>query len=168
MDYIFGTSTRTGKTLENLKTVGAEHTNLSGFISTVREFEDSSKIEDRCRIIKKYASKDAGGKCYDWYLIDNHYRIVDNSGRTDQKIMRLTANTDYIAMMAGVDIPATDSGVMTLDAQSPKFETVKAYFLQGLWNSEMLQNAVGRWITEEEKEDILSLWQAQGNQQQAE
>lgn len=167
MDYIFGTSTRTGKTLENLKTVGAEHTNLSGFTSTVREFEGGSKIEDRCRIIKKYASKDTGGKCYDWYLIDNHYRIVDNSGRADQKIMRLTANTDYIAMMAGVDIP-TNATAISLDAQSPKFEVVKTYFLQGLWNSEMLQNAVGRWITEEEKEDILSLWQAQGNQQQEE
>lgn len=155
MDYIFGTSTRTSKTLENLKTVGAEHTNLSGFISAVRDFEDGTKIEDRCRIIKKYASKDAGGKCYDWYLIDNHYRIVDNSGRTDQKIMQLTANTDYIAMMADVDIPATDSGVMTLDAQSPKFETVKNYFLEGLWNSEMLLNAVDRWITSAEYAEIL-------------
>lgn len=167
MDYIFGTSTRTGETVENLKTVGAEHTNLSGFISVVRNFDDGSKIEDRCRIIKKYASKDAGGKCYDWYLIDNHYRVVNDSGRIDQKIMQLTANTDYIAMMAGVDIP-TNVAAIALDAQSPKFEVVKTYFLQGLWNSEMLQNAVGRWITEEEKEDILSLWQAQGNQQQEE
>lgn len=167
MDYIFGKSTRTDATVENLKTVGVEHTNLSGFISVVRNFDDGSKIEDRCRIIKKYASKDANGKCYDWYLIDNHYRIVDNSGRADRKIMQLTANTDYIAMMADVDIP-TNAEAIALNAQSPKFETVKAYFLQGLWNSEMLQNAVGRWITEEEKEDILSLWQAQGNQQQEE
>lgn len=167
MEYIFGTSTRTGETIENLKTVGTEHTNLSGFISTVREFEDGSKIEDRCRIIKKYASKDTGGKCYDWYLIDSHYRVVDNSGRADRKIMQLTANTDYIAMMADVDIP-TNAEAIALNAQSPKFEVVKTYFLQGLWNSEMLQNAVGRWITEEEKEDILSLWQAQGNQQQEE
>ena len=156
MDYIFGTSTRTSKTLENLKTVGAEHTNLSGFISAVRDFEDGSKIEDRCRIIKKYASKDAGGKCYDWYLIDNHYRIVDNSGQTDQKIMRLTANTDYIAMMAGVDIP-TNAVAIALDAQSPKFETVKSYFLQGLWNSEMLLNAVDRWITSAEYAEILGV-----------
>ena len=156
MDYIFGTSTRTGETIENLKTVGTEHTNLSGFISTVREFEDGSKIEDRCRIIKKYASKDAGGKCYDWYLIDNHYRIVDNSGQTDQKIMRLTANTDYIAMMAGVDIP-TNAVAIALDAQSPKFETVKNYFLEGLWNSEMLLNAVDRWITSAEYAEILGV-----------
>lgn len=154
MEYIFGTSTRTGETIENLKTVGAEHTNLSGFISTVREFEDGSKIEDRCRIIKKYASKDAGGKCYDWYLIDNHYRVVDNSGRIDQKIMQLTANTDYIAMMAGVDIPSNMVAI-TLDAQNPKFETVKAYFLQGLWNSEMLLNAVDRWINSTEYAEIL-------------
>ena len=156
MDYIFGTSTRTSKTLENLKTVGAEHTNLSGFISAVRDFEDGTKIEDRCRIIKKYASKDAGGKCYDWYLIDNHYRIVDNSGQTDQKIMRLTANTDYIAMMAGVDIP-TNAVAIALDAQSPKFETVKNYFLEGLWNSEMLLNAVDRWITSAEYAEILGV-----------
>ena len=156
MEYIFGTSTRTGETIENLKTVGVEHTNLSGFISVVRNFDDGSKIEDRCRIIKKYASKDAGGKCYDWYLIDNHYRVVDNSGRIDQKIMQLTANTDYIAMMAGVDIP-TNAVAIALDAQSPKFETVKSYFLQGLWNSEMLLNAVDRWITSAEYAEILGV-----------
>lgn len=154
MEYVFGTSTRMGEAAENLKTVCTEHTNLSGFISAVRDFEDGTKIEDRCRIIKKYASKDAGGKCYDWYLIDNHYRVVDNSGRIDQKIMQLTANTDYIAMMAGVDIP-TNAAAISLDAQSPKFETVKTYFLQGLWNSEMLLNAVDRWITSAEYAEIL-------------
>lgn len=77
---------------------------------------------------------------------------------------RLSANLDYLSMMTGVDIPA----ITTLNIPSSKSDVVKFYFFHGLWNGEMLQNAVGRWITEEEKEDILSLWQAQDNQQQAE
>lgn len=43
-----------------------------------------------------------------------------------------------------------------MDEHSPKFETVKSYYDNGLWNKTMVQNAVGRWITEEEAREILS------------
>lgn len=39
---------------------------------------------------------------------------------------------------------------------SAKYETVKRYYDNGLWNTTMVQNAVGRWITEEEAEEIFS------------
>ena len=39
---------------------------------------------------------------------------------------------------------------------SAKFEKVKNYYLNGLWNGEMVRNAVGRWITEAEAEEIFA------------
>lgn len=39
---------------------------------------------------------------------------------------------------------------------SKKFELVKRYYDSGLWNEQMVRNAVGRWITLDEAEVILS------------
>lgn len=86
MKYIYGLSHRFGTPCENMKTVGGEHSNLSGYIQTVTELGDGTKITDRCRIIEKYASKEANGLCYDWYRIDNHYRNVDNSKKLQDDI----------------------------------------------------------------------------------
>lgn len=110
MEYIYGTSTRNGVLTENLKTVGVEHSDLSGYINTIREFSDGTKIEDRCRVIEKYASKEGNGLCYDWYLIDSHYRETDTSEKTQAIIDQIAANLDYISMMSGVEIP-TEEGV---------------------------------------------------------
>lgn len=74
MEYIFGTSTRDGMTVENLKTVGEQHTNLSGFHTTVRKFQDGSEATDRFRVLEHYHSAESGGKMYDWYTIDSHTR----------------------------------------------------------------------------------------------
>ena len=38
---------------------------------------------------------------------------------------------------------------------SPRYNTVKGYYDQGLWTAEMVHNAVGRWITKEEADKIL-------------
>lgn len=38
---------------------------------------------------------------------------------------------------------------------SPKFNTVKSYYDRGLWTAQMVENAVGRWITREEATEIL-------------
>lgn len=110
MEYVYGTANRGGVMVENLKTVGSSHTALSGFSGTVRVFEDGTKIEDRCRIIEKYASKEANGVCYDWYTITDHYQQTDTSKKAQEKLDQLTANLDYISMMSGVDIP-TEGGV---------------------------------------------------------
>lgn len=108
MEYIYGFSTRHGNLSENLKTIGDEHSDLSGFISSIKEFEDGTKIEDKCRIVKKYASKESNGKYYDWYLIDSHYRIEDKSAQSQKNIEELKANLDYVTMMTGVDIPVEE------------------------------------------------------------
>jgi hypothetical protein len=77
--YIFGTVRQSGAMIENLKTKGAEHTDLHGYIETVRQYP-SETITDRCRILDKYQTEEDGaGNCYDWYLIDQHYRYVDKT-----------------------------------------------------------------------------------------
>lgn len=108
MDYIYGTSSRGGKIQENLKTVGDTHTDLSGYISTVREFEDGTKITDRCRIVEKYARKEANGKFYDWYLIDSHYRETDTTAKEQAAVDQINANIDYLSMMSGISIPTEE------------------------------------------------------------
>ena len=108
MEYVFGTSKRNGCICENLKTVGAGHSNLYGYISTIRDFADGTKITDRCRIVKKYASKEENGKCYDWYLIDSHYRETDTSAKTQALVSQVAANLDYISMMSGISIPTEE------------------------------------------------------------
>ena len=40
---------------------------------------------------------------------------------------------------------------------SPKFEKVKDYYDRGLWNEKMVRNAVGKWITAEEADEILGM-----------
>lgn len=39
---------------------------------------------------------------------------------------------------------------------SQKFDRVKGYYDKGLWTADMVRNAVGKWITAEEAEEILS------------
>lgn len=39
---------------------------------------------------------------------------------------------------------------------SPKFERVRNYYRKGLWTADMVRSAVGRWITADEAEEILS------------
>ncbi|HNW87932.1 MAG TPA: XkdX family protein [Candidatus Limiplasma sp.] len=39
---------------------------------------------------------------------------------------------------------------------SAKYELVLDYYRRGLWSAERVQNAVGRWITQEEADAILA------------
>lgn len=39
---------------------------------------------------------------------------------------------------------------------SAKYELVKKYYDEGLWNEQMVKNAIGRWITEKEYNEIVS------------
>lgn len=78
MEYVFGTNDFAG--VEVLKTKGDEHSNLTGFVEVVRNFEDCV-ITDRFFIVRKLDSKeDEAGKCYDWYEIDRHNRLIDKTG----------------------------------------------------------------------------------------
>ncbi len=46
---------------------------------------------------------------------------------------------------------------------SKKFNTVKGYFDKGLWTEAMVRNAVDRWITEAEAEEIITGHVAEGS-----
>lgn len=43
-----------------------------------------------------------------------------------------------------------------MNEHSEKFQRVKDYYDTGKWNEKMVRNAVGRWITSDEAEAILS------------
>lgn len=43
-----------------------------------------------------------------------------------------------------------------MNEHSARFEKVKGYYDCRLWNRQMVMNAVGKWITAEEAEEILS------------
>lgn len=45
---------------------------------------------------------------------------------------------------------------------SKKFQTVKDYYDRNLWTEAMVRNAVGRWITEQEAEEIIGGAEAEG------
>lgn len=40
---------------------------------------------------------------------------------------------------------------------SKNFQKVKTYYDTGKWNAQMVRNAVGRWITKEEADEILGV-----------
>ena len=94
MDYIFGNVFRTGAMCETVKTVGDEHTDLSGYVSITRKYADSH-ITDNFVVVEKYQSitDDSTRICYDWYIIENHYRYEDKFtpqiGGTEQEITEL-------------------------------------------------------------------------------
>jgi hypothetical protein len=79
-DYIFGTTDRNGLTVENLKTVGDTHTALTcgSFTQVRREYPDCV-ITDLFRVDEQYGSTEAGGICYDFYAISEHWRNVDKT-----------------------------------------------------------------------------------------
>lgn len=89
MEYSYGTH---GKT-ETLRTKGKAHTDLKGWHEIVREYPDQI-ITDRFRVVRKTGSDtDLEGNCYDWYEIDNHYRVQD-------KTLTLKAEAEDIDQMA--------------------------------------------------------------------
>lgn len=79
----------------------------------------------------------------------------------DAELEQLNANIAYLSMMAGVDmLPMEDDSYMMLDVDldathSKKFDLVKGYYDRRLWNRTMVMNAIDRWITLEEAEEIL-------------
>lgn len=90
MEYIFGSVKRHGVLIDALKTIGTMHSDLVGHHQVVREFPDSV-ITDIFDVKEHYLSKrDASGKCYDWYSLENHYRYIDkytpNIPRVEERI----------------------------------------------------------------------------------
>lgn len=93
----------------------------------------------------------------------------------DKVAAQNAANLDYLSMMTGYDLPMEEQAEAqavsvgdiegeavyddTVDdpaEHSARFEKVKGYYDRCLWNRQMVMNAVGKWITAEEAEEILS------------
>lgn len=114
MEYIFGYVQHNGVTVENLKTVGNSHSELSGFIQTVREYQDTT-ITDVFRITERYRSDEDGeGNCYDWYVIDKHYRYVDETKPLKAENTMLKAQVNAQSAVASITF-VTLCEVGTLD-----------------------------------------------------
>lgn len=77
MEYIFGRDNFSGN--ETLKTKGDEHTNLEGFVETVRDYPDCVITDSFYVVEKQDSAEDSEGGCYDWYVIDRHNRIIDKT-----------------------------------------------------------------------------------------
>lgn len=93
MDYVFGSEYLDGANIDNVKTVGSEHTDYSGTVTVVRKYTDSD-ITDTFKAVRKYRTEeDEEGRCYDWYEITDHYRYEDKFtpqiGKTEQEITDL-------------------------------------------------------------------------------
>ena len=115
MEYIYGTVQRNGVMVENLKTVGAEHSELTDFIQTTREYPDQV-ITDSCKIVCKYRSSvDSEGNCYDWYEIDKHIRYVDKTGPIKETVEKIgtAASIAFVTMAENGTIDEVTAGEHT-------------------------------------------------------
>lgn len=101
--YLFGHE----NDMAMLETIGAEHTDLRGFVSvTVRT--DVDETTHSCTILEKYRSAEGiDGLCYDWYAITGYYRDTDRTVRTDKNVAALEAASDRL------DAQATYTAMMT-------------------------------------------------------
>ena len=76
MEVVFGDSSNNEK-LTIVKTIGSEHSSLTGHIAIERSYDDAV-ITDECDIIKKCNSaSDGEGNCYDWYYALNHKKVIE-------------------------------------------------------------------------------------------
>ena len=90
MEYVYGTSVIGGVERENLKIVGGPALREGEYLTTVREYDDSS-ITDRCRIDRHYHSDtDEDGTRYDFYTISEHYRYVDRTRALRNELKPIT------------------------------------------------------------------------------
>lgn len=111
MEYVFGTS----EGYETVLSKGAEHTNWEGFKQIERNYGGESIIDNFRIVGKEWTAEDSSGKCYDRYLIDQHYRVIDKSAGlhedidvVDYKAEKLFADLDYISMMADIELPSDE------------------------------------------------------------
>lgn len=117
MDYIFGYTKYNGVTVENLKTINTTHTDFSDFIQTIRNYSDAT-ITDTFNIVDHYHSETgADGLCYDWYIINNHWRNIDKffpeklealEDTTNGVILDMLADHEYRISLAEMGVTESD------------------------------------------------------------
>lgn len=104
MEYVYGTAVIDGVTRENLKIVDGPELAEGEYLTTVREYDDST-ITDRCRIERRYhTSTGEDGTRYDFYAIGEHYRYIDKS-----KALEETKQVTEIAFVALAETGGIDA-----------------------------------------------------------
>ena len=104
MEYVFGTQ----GVKETLRTKGPEHSSLTGWQHIERIYPNQT-ISDSFLIVRKFASReDDEHNMYDWYEIDKHYRVIDNTAPIEKLGKLNSANIDYLSMMADIPLPDED------------------------------------------------------------
>ena len=73
MEYVFGTE----GDHETLRTKGGSHTDLNGYQQVERQYGDQAVTDSFYVVEKARSAEDEEGNCYDWYVIDHHYRYTD-------------------------------------------------------------------------------------------
>ena len=135
MEYVFGYVDYYGKQYENIKTVAPEHSNLRGAVELQRKGIYTTTV-DRFFVKEKYATdEDAEGNCYDWYLIEGHYRYVDFSPKLEAIFASLlgtqTASSQAAEQARKVlqlyASGLSDEQAMEVAAVYPPYEVGKAY-----------------------------------------
>lgn len=106
-EYVFGRDSLTGT--ETLLTKGSEHTDLQGFQDVVREYDDTTIIDSFLVTEHVGSETDGEGNCYDWYNIDKHFRTIDKTKKIVEQTTQNSADLEYIAMMAGIDLPSGET-----------------------------------------------------------
>lgn len=98
MEYIFGTVRKNGWLCQRLITKGDKHSNLSGYVTVVRKYADT-EISDSFKVLEHYkTTEDSQGSCYDFYLIEEHYRNEDKFGPVSEKLYTNLKDVDALAV----------------------------------------------------------------------
>lgn len=92
---------------------------MTGFHQVVREYPDQT-ITDNFHVVERLDSQeDDAGNCYDWYRIDQHYRVTDKTGPLVQQIAENASTTEdaICELDAGIDerITAIEDALCELD-----------------------------------------------------
>lgn len=101
MEYVFNGNV--------LKIVSKNHTDLEDWQEVVRKFP-REVITDRFKILGKIKSDDdKEGRCYDWYKIAEHYRMIDRTEPVEKSTEAAKADIDYLSMMTGIELPEKEA-----------------------------------------------------------
>ena len=103
MEYIFGTVWKDGVEVENVKTVGENHTNLEGYCHIERSYPDNV-ITDTFKVVEKYQSDDTDSACLDWYVIKDHNRYIDKFSPKQEEIETGITDTQDAVCILSEDI----------------------------------------------------------------
>lgn len=111
--YSFGVTKLDGEEREFVRVKSEAPIDIApGLHSVVEEYPDSI-VTHEFRITEQFKEDVSGGIYYKWYLLGSHSRTIDRSPVAVRMAEQNAANLDYLSMMAGIDLPNTDTEGVT-------------------------------------------------------